>query len=163
MPADRRRAPVIDAVRLGLVHPDRLDLGLRHRTTLVGRAELRHLIQMLRAGCHSELELLGLTRIFTDPRLPTARLKLTVVVDGRRYLLDVAWRELLLAVELDGAAYHGSADARERDVRRDAALAAIGWLTVRITYERLIAEPEAIIQKLMRVIAVRRKQLGLAA
>ena len=31
-----------------------------------------------------------------------------------------------MAVELDGAAFHGSREARERDLRRDTALAALG-------------------------------------
>lgn len=163
LPSSRRRAPVIDAVRLGLVHPDQLALALRARTTLTGRAELRRLIDLLRAGCRSELELMGFIGIFSDPQLPLADRQVEVIVCGRRYVLDVAWPELLLAVELDGAAYHGSTDARENDVRRDSALAGIGWFTIRITYERLVGEPAVVIEELLGIIAVRRRQLGLAA
>ncbi|HVX46751.1 MAG TPA: DUF559 domain-containing protein [Mycobacteriales bacterium] len=118
---------------------------------------------MLGNGCRSELELLGFTYIFSDPRLPKPRLQVPVTAGGRQYFVDVAWPEVLLAVELDGAAYHGSADAREHDLRRDADLARIGWLTVRITYERLISEPQTILEELAGIIAVRRAQLGRAS
>jgi very-short-patch-repair endonuclease len=57
--------------------------------------------------------------------------------------LDAAWPDVKLAVELDGAAFHGSPEARERDLRRDAALAALGWVVLRFSYRRLMREPEA--------------------
>jgi very-short-patch-repair endonuclease len=148
---------------LGLVDPDQLDLALRTRATLTARAELRHLVELLRSGCRSELEVMGFIGVFSDPRLPVAHRQVEVIVGDRRYVLDVAWPELLLAVELDGAAYHGSTDARESDVRRDSALAGLGWLTIRITYERLVREPAAVIEELLDIIAARRGQLGLAA
>ena len=40
---------------------------------------------------------------------------------------------------MDGAAFHGSADARERDTRRDVALATLGWVVLRFSCQRLIA------------------------
>lgn len=47
-----------------------------------------------------------------------------------------------MAVELDGAAFHGSRSARERDLRRDSALAAAGWVVLRFSFERLLRDPE---------------------
>jgi len=48
-----------------------------------------------------------------------------------------------LAVELDGAAWHGSREQRERDIRRDALLATVGWRTLRLGFTRLTSAPDA--------------------
>ena len=56
-----------------------------------------------------------------------------------------------MAVELDGAAFHGSADARERDTRRDVALAALGWVVLRFSYRRLTREPEGCRREILQV------------
>jgi len=49
---------------------------------------------------------------------------------------------VLLAVELDGAAWHGSREQRERDIRRDSLLATEGWQTLRFGYRRATADPD---------------------
>lgn len=56
--------------------------------------------------------------------------------------MDAAWPEARVAVELDGAAFHGSKEQRERDLRRDSALAAAGWVVLRFSYARLVNDPE---------------------
>ena len=38
---------------------------------------------------------------------------------------------------MDGDRYHRSAEQRERDRRKDTALASIGWLCLRYSHERL--------------------------
>ena len=48
----------------------------------------------------------------------------------------------LLAVEMDGAAWHGSRQQREHDIRRDALLATVGWQTMRFSFARLTQTPE---------------------
>jgi very-short-patch-repair endonuclease len=75
------------------------------------------------------------------PGVPACRRQHDVRLDRGRAFLDAAWPEAMLAVELDGAAFHGSAEARERDLRRDAALAALGWLVLRFSYQRLTRDP----------------------
>ena len=55
-----------------------------------------------------------------------------------------------VAVELDGAAFHGSREARERDLRRDTALAAAGWIVLRFSYARLIADPDGCRREIAR-------------
>jgi very-short-patch-repair endonuclease len=65
----------------------------------------------------------------------------------------------MVAVEFDGAAYHGSKEQRERDVRRDAELATLGILVVRLTHKRLHANPETVVTELVSILAARRRQL----
>jgi very-short-patch-repair endonuclease len=76
-------------------------------------------------------------------RVPPARRQHRVLLPDGPVLLDAAWPEVELAIELDGAAFHGSQEARERDLRRDAALAALGWLVIRFSYRRVTRDPAA--------------------
>lgn len=154
-----RRDLVIRAVRDRRVAPEDIRRIAEQRPLLRGRAELIELAEQLRAGAHSELEIFGLRRVFEHPSLPRPHRQFVVVVDGSRYVLDVAWPELKLAVELDGAAFHGGTAQRERDVRRDAALATLGWQVIRVTYARITSDPDAVRRDLATIIAARRGQL----
>ena len=100
-------------------------------------------MRLLAQGCRSELEVRGCLHVLQQPGMPAFVQQRPVVVAGERYLLDVAYEEVMLAVELDGAAWHGSRRQRERDIRRDALLATVGWQTLRYAYTRLTREPEA--------------------
>jgi very-short-patch-repair endonuclease len=66
-----------------------------------------------------------------------------VAVGSEIFVLDAACEESMLAVEMDGAAWHGSRTQREADIRRDSLLATVGWQTLRFSYERLTRSPEA--------------------
>jgi very-short-patch-repair endonuclease len=55
--------------------------------------------------------------------------------------VDAAWPEVKLAVEFDGAAYHAGRDDWQRDLRRDAALAALGWVVLRFSYSDVTERP----------------------
>lgn len=65
-----------------------------------------------------------------------------LVVEGEVFRLDAAYDEVQLAVELYGAAWQGSREQRERDIRRDALLATVGWQTLRFGFRRLTTAPE---------------------
>jgi very-short-patch-repair endonuclease len=81
-------------------------------------------------------------------------------VRGERFFLDAAYDEVLLAVEMDGAAWHGSRRQREADIRRDALLATIGWQTLRFGYARMRADPAGCRGDLLAVHASRRALFG---
>jgi very-short-patch-repair endonuclease len=61
-----------------------------------------------------------------------------------------------VAFELDGHRYHGSRAQRERDMRRDAALAAIDWLAVRFSWERLHDDVSGRRRDALAILAARR-------
>ena len=120
--------------------------GVRTRTpSAAGRAEpnSRGCVDLLADGCQSELEIWGCLQVLRGPGMP----RLRAAAPSRRRparpsFLDAAYDEVLLAVEMDGAAWHGSRQQRERDIRRDALLATIGWQTLRFSYARMTASPE---------------------
>ena len=102
------------------------------------------LVALLDRGCQSELEVFGVLHVLSVPGLPDCVQQYRVALpDGRRAFVDAAWPGVKLAVELDGAAFHGGRGQRERDLRRDATLAACGWLVLRFSYARLTREPAA--------------------
>jgi very-short-patch-repair endonuclease len=121
-----------------------------------GRAQLSRLIDALNAGCESELELWGYLAVFDVPGLRHARRQKVVHVGRRSYPLDLAYDEERVAVELDGYRFHSSREQRERDMRRDAALASIGWLTLRFSHERLHEDVAGCRRDTLTAVAVRR-------
>src|SRR4051794_3296607 len=109
-----------------------------------GRAELGRLLDLVADGCQSELEIWGVTHVLPGPpTLPRWIQQYRLRLAGGRWIqVDAAYPEAQVIVELDGAAFHGSRNARERDLRRDTALAAHGWIVLRFSYARLTSDPE---------------------
>jgi hypothetical protein len=161
LPPGERRSPSIEAVRRGMTSGASLLGELHSMHTPEGSDEMRSLFALIEAGCRSELELFGHRDVFDSPDLPRAVLQCEVRTEAGRYFLDRAYLDELVGVELDGAAWHGSKEQRERDVRRDAALAAAGWLIVRFTHDRLRREPEVCREELRQILESRRRQLHL--
>jgi len=136
------RAAVITAVRQRMCRPRDLAFELDRRRQLRARASLVELVRLLADGCRSELEIWGCLNVLQAPGMPRFSLQHRVVVSGRTFFLDAACEEVQLAVEMDGAAWHGSRDQRERDIHRDALLATVGWQTLRFSFTRLTASPD---------------------
>jgi len=127
------------------------------RPVHAGRAALTALLDLVEGGCESELEIWGVTRVLPGPPAVPAWVQQHEVRlgDGRRVRLDAAFTEARVAVELDGAAFHGSREARERDLRRDTALAALGWVVLRFSYARLTSDPEGCRREIEAVVRAR--------
>lgn len=70
-----------------------------------------------------------------------------------RHEVDFLWRAQRLAAEVDGFAFHSSRQAFERDRIRDADLQAAGYRVVRITWRRIVDEPEATVAQLAVLLA----------
>jgi len=157
--ASDRAGPLMHAVNSRRTTAARLGRTLDGLPQLADRADLARMLGLIDDGCRSWLEILGCLEIFQHPSLPKSRGQVPVQLGSRTVYLDRLFDEELVAVELDGAEHHGSEEARERDRRRDAALAALGILVVRYTYRRLVSEPEAVRKELAQILAVRRRQL----
>ncbi|WP_460683007.1 endonuclease domain-containing protein [Modestobacter lapidis] len=151
------RGALLRAVRERRTTTAAVSAELGHRPELPGRAALAGLLELVAGGCQSELEVFGVLHVLTVPGLPRCTQQHRVVLPDGPILLDAAWLEVKLAVELDGAAFHGSQEARERDLRRDAALAALGWVVLRFSYRRLTRQPEAC---QAQIAAVYRRRVG---
>jgi very-short-patch-repair endonuclease len=155
--ADAQRAPAICAVAGRLTTPDRIRETLQLTPRLGGRRHLVHLLDLLALGCRSELEVWGYTSVFMGLGL---RWQVPVPVGDRTIYLD-AYDEIgRINFELDGRKYHSSVLDRERDLRRDAALAAMGIMVVRFTHGRLVREPDEVRVQVVAAMAARRRQMA---
>lgn len=63
--------------------------------------------------------------------------------------VDFGYPEAMLLYELDGRRWHGTVAAQRRDRRRDRAARALGFELVRVTYEELVWEEEAVAEELL--------------
>ena len=107
---------------------------------LPGLASLRGLLADARTGSQSHLEILGL-RALLAAGLPQPVLQYEIALGPRFLHVDAAWPEARLAVEFDGAAFHAGHDDWQRDLRRDAALAALGWVVLRFSFADVTERP----------------------
>ena len=145
------RGAVIGSVRDRRVRVADLELQLARHPALAGRRALAELVGLVAQGCQSELEIWGVRRVLSGPGMPAFQQQHPVHLPFGTVHLDAAVPDLKVAIELDGAAFHGSPEARERDIRRDAALAARGWVVLRFSYRRLMREPEACRHEILAV------------
>ena len=72
--------------------------------------------------------------------------------------VDALFPEHRLIVELDGAEFHLDRYAFESDRDRDAELLAAGYVTVRITWERLKLQPAREAERLRRILRNRARE-----
>ncbi|KQS68948.1 hypothetical protein ASG41_05560 [Modestobacter sp. Leaf380] len=155
-----RRPTTVDAVRRTGVDPDLLVRALARRPNVGGHRQLAETIGLIADGVQSELEAMGVLSVFRHRSLPRSVGQFAVrCPDGVTRRLDRAWEDAMLAVELDGAAFHTSPQQRREDLARDAVLAALGWLVLRFTYAEVLRDPEAVRAKVLAVYQVRVRQL----
>jgi very-short-patch-repair endonuclease len=156
--ADAQRAPAICAVASRMTTPDRIREALQFTPRLGGRRYLVNLLDLLALGCRSELEVWGYANVFAGLGL---RWQVPVSIGERTVYLDAYHEVGRLNFELDGRKYHSSVLDRERDLRRDAALAALGIMVVRFTHDRLVREPNEVrAQAIAIMAAARRRQIA---
>ncbi len=148
------RQAVIEAVRTRGVRAAAVRRESDRMSRHAGRARLVALLDLVGRGCQSELEVFGVQHVLPGPPAVPAYVQQHRVLlpDGRTAELDAAWIDARVAVELDGAAFHGSREARERDLRRDSALAVLGWVVLRFSYERLVSDPAGCRQEIEAVV-----------
>jgi hypothetical protein len=155
---ERARNAVISCLRDRRVTPRKIREAHTYRPTLPGRAALEELLQLVEQGCQSELEIWGVRHVLRGPGMPTFVQQYRVALPTGRVELDAALPELKIAVEMDGMAFHDSPDARERDRRRDVALATLGWVVLRFSYRRLTSDPDGCRREILAVCRARGRQ-----
>jgi very-short-patch-repair endonuclease len=150
VPLDDLEQAVAEARRSGLVRDGELDAQLE-------RSPGRHGVKPLRALLKQEAGP-AFTRSTAEKRLLAllrrARLmapRCNVVLCGHE--VDFFWDEAKLVVEFDSWEFHHSRAAFENDRRRDADLQLAGYVVLRITWRRLVGEPEAVVAQIAAALA----------
>lgn len=115
--------------------PERLLDALHTRGRVVGRRTIEGMVSDVRDGVCSVLERGYRDRVERAHGLPRARRQHVSQATGSTTLQDVRYLSYGVIVELDGAAFHESAAARDADALRDLSeLAVAQAVTARLTY-----------------------------
>jgi hypothetical protein len=163
LPRAERRPTLVDAARDQHLDVGALRQAAARRPNIGGHRDLALAVELVADGVRSELEALGVLTVFRHRSLPRSRGQLAVECpDGVTRHLDRAWKEAMLAVELDGAAFHSSPQQRADDLARDAILASMGWLVLRFTYAEVLRDPDGVRAKVLAVLRIRMAQLTAA-
>jgi very-short-patch-repair endonuclease len=127
---------------------------LQEHPRLPGAPALRRLLDTIEgkgtADARSVLEV-ALLQLCDDHGLPTPHANRRVA----GYMVDFTWPDAKLIAETDGYAYHSTPTAFERDRDRDQRLTLAGYTVVRFTYNQVTCTPEAVANRLRRLLRPR--------
>jgi very-short-patch-repair endonuclease len=157
VPRSRRSALVFDALRSRALTEAEVWIALDAMPRVRARRELVGRLASASAGAESHLEHVSLTTVFNTSEFAGLLRQHAIRTDAQRHRLDMYDPETRTAVERDGASFHSRVDQRERDLRRDAALASIGILTVRLSYRDIVGRPDWCRATVREVLRARRK------
>lgn len=88
--------------------------------------------------------------LLIDAWLPLPVCQLVVVLPGGgHFRLDFAYREVKLAIEIDGP-HHRLPEVHARDVRRDVRLRSLGWTIERFDEDVITYHPERVLISIRR-------------
>lgn len=139
--------------RLDVEEIDRiLSLGRRRgaprlRTILAPWRETREERPIVRSRLEARL-----LPLLIEEGLPTPRTNVKLRLEGQLFEVDLLWEEQRLAIETDGEETHDTRAAFQRDRKRDQILTAAGYRTSRITWEQVRDEPNAVINRVARML-----------
>lgn len=117
-----------------------------------GNRQLKRLLTQTSDGAAAESERI-LHRILRRGGLRGWVANLDVIAYGQRFVLDVGFPQSMIAIEVDGYAYHSSVESFQRDRRRQNALIASGWTVLRFTWNDLESRPQWVLATIRTVLA----------
>ncbi|WP_062385193.1 hypothetical protein [Demequina iriomotensis] len=141
LPRRDRGDVVFRAIRTGATSAGALADTLARVPRCAARRELARRIDSAARGAESFLEEQGLRTVFASAEFGRFLRQHRVWVDGVSFRLDMYDPVTMTAVELDGDENHSSPPDRKRDIARDAMLATVGILTVRLSYGDVMERP----------------------
>ena len=153
--AGRRAELVYRSVRQGVVRVPAALAALDRLPRVRGRASLVDRLELAARGVESFLEERGLRDLFLGEVLGRVLWQHTVRVGVDRYRIDAYDPVSGTAFELDGSQWHDGSKERLRDMRRDAALATIGIVTIRFGYRDVVERPRWCAEVARAAIAAR--------
>ncbi|MCB0829202.1 MAG: type IV toxin-antitoxin system AbiEi family antitoxin domain-containing protein [Solirubrobacterales bacterium] len=147
---------LVAAESLGLLKRSRLAELVSERT---GRPGIRRLAALLEeqpaiARSWAEVHFLPVCFLAGIPH-PSLNHPVTVPGRSRPLVVDFAWPEVAMAVELDSQRFHGDWASAVRDRERDQTLALAGWLCHRFVRSAIEADPVATADRLRALHSMR--------
>lgn len=117
-----------------------------------GNKQLRALLPHLGDGAAAESER-RLHRLLRSAGITGWTPNLSVVMDGKRFEIDVAFPGLRLAIEVDGRRYHSSDHRFQADRTKQNALIGAGWRVLRFTWADIVDRPADVIGQIHALVA----------
>lgn len=168
-------SPAVTAIDLARERgSDAIDNALRHgvsladlqavldRRRLPGNAELRRILRDSRDEPWSAAERVA-QRALRDHGLEGWLANRAVARTPTRFAYpDVAFDDLLLAIEIDGYEHHGGLAAFLSDRERDLDLTQLGWQVVRVAATWVLQHPDEFAAAVQAIVAIRATLLGVA-
>lgn len=143
-------AGVIDsALQQRRITVDRLEEAYRRRYRCVGAAEMGPMVELLESGARSAAERLAVT-ILDDAGI----VGWVANHPSCGYEIDLAFLEQMVAVELDGFAFHRDAGTFQNDRTRRNALIAAGWTVLNFTWSDLTERAGYVASTIRQAISV---------
>ncbi len=130
---------ITEAVRRGILRPDKVEEALERHARRPGSARLRHALAAYRPKPDrtSELERAFDALLARHPDIPPPLANVRIGI----WEIDCYWPEQRVALELDGRPYHVAIADLEKDRYKDAKLLGMGIRPLRITDRRLESDP----------------------
>lgn len=135
------------------VRQEELERSFARHPGCWGSTTMRTLLRRTGNRAHSELERLAVSILQSagitgfEPNY-TTRLR-----DGSPVEIDIAFVDQRIAIELDGYAFHSSASAFRRDLRRGNRLMEAGWTVRRFSWDDLIRDPESFLATVVELLS----------
>jgi very-short-patch-repair endonuclease len=144
---------------------DAIDQALRTRATTLSQLHQTMELTAARVGNRTKRQLLLdsraepwsaperlFHRLLRDAGIAGWRANRAAIVNSSTFYLDVLFRRLKLAIEIDGRLYHTGADAFETDRWRQNLLILHGWCVLRFTWAMIEEHPEKVIAMVREAI-----------
>lgn len=136
-------APIDQALRSRATTLKHLHRAMQVTPSRSGNVTRRQLLLDSRDEPWSEAERL-FHRLLRAAGVVGWKANLKVRLDGSTFYLDVAFRRLMLAIEIDGRLHETREDVFESDRWRQNALVLDGWRVLRFTWKMLVDHPDAV-------------------
>lgn len=94
---------------------------------------------------------------------PIRQLPLPGRAPGLRGLVDAAYPDAQMVMEVDGRRWHTRMEASRADRERDAQVVRAGWVPLRFVYEQVVGHPGEVCATVRETRELRMRQLGRAA
>jgi len=151
----QRTSVVLEAMRRCNLRGSAVLRELARLPRVKGRRELVALLNEASDGIESFLEHRARRTVLNTPDFHCLKRQVEITAMGRTYKVDTLHEASKTIIEFDGAKVHGTRDRKKLDSARDAALATLGYITVRIGYDDVMTRPAWCREVIRRVIAAR--------
>jgi len=153
LPEDHGRALVIDALQRRLIDVDDLRSGLASVGRRHGIGRARSILEAVGGVPHSEMEA-RVHRLLRDAGIGGWTANTAVHdADGLVGYVDLVFERQLVAVELDGHAYHSDPARFQRDRERQNRLVALGYVVLRFAWDDVVHRSASLLTQVRGALA----------